>query len=180
MVDFEEMKEKYPRGMIIFQGFWILMFSTIVTFILISPMYIFNINEQLLVDIFTFPYDLIPIPLNLIGIALMPIGLLLIAWANYALLYIGKIGLRDREPMQRPSTLVLTGPYKYSRNPIYLGILIGLFGFVIVWSSLIVFFGELLVFIIFRYKFILKEEIILEDEFGDEYREFKKRVRRWS
>jgi protein-S-isoprenylcysteine O-methyltransferase Ste14 len=35
------------------------------------------------------------------------------------------------------------------------------------------------VYIIVRFVFIRREEIILEEEFGEEYREFKKRVRRW-
>ncbi|MHA1929516.1 MAG: methyltransferase family protein, partial [Candidatus Thorarchaeota archaeon] len=84
-----------------------------------------------------------------------------------------------REPMQAPSTLVVVGPYRYSRNPIYLACILALLGLVIVWSSLIVFLGTVIVYIIFRYKFIRREEIILETEFGEEYLEFKKRVRRW-
>ncbi|MHA2027163.1 MAG: methyltransferase family protein [Candidatus Thorarchaeota archaeon] len=176
---FEEMKEKYPRGMIVVQGLWILILSTIVTYILISPIYIFNIDGQILVDIFTFPVDIIPQPYNLVGLLLIPIGMLLIIWANYALLHIGKIGLRNREPMQKPSNLVLAGPYRFSRNPLYLGALVSLLGLVIVWSSVVIAFLMILVYIIFRYLFIKREELILEEEFGDQYREFKKRVGRW-
>jgi protein-S-isoprenylcysteine O-methyltransferase Ste14 len=179
MGKFEEMKEKYPRGMIVVQGLWILIFATIVTYILISPLYIFDIDGQILVDIFTFPADIIPQPYNLVGLLLMPVGMLLIIWANYALLHIGKIGLRDREPMQRPSHLVLAGPYRYSRNPLYFGALLALIGLVIVWSSVVTAFLTILVYIIFRYMFIKKEETILEEEFGDEYLNFKKRVGRW-
>ncbi|MHA2078875.1 MAG: methyltransferase family protein [Candidatus Thorarchaeota archaeon] len=176
---FEEMKEKYPRGMIVVQGLWILILSTIVTYILISPIYIFNIDGQILVDIFTFPVDIIPQPYNLVGLLLIPIGMLLIIWANYALLHIGKIGLRNREPMQKPSNLVLAGPYRFSRNPLYLGALVSLLGLVIVWSSVVIAFLMILIYIIFRYLFIKREELILEEEFGDQYREFKKRVGRW-
>ncbi|MHA2159720.1 MAG: methyltransferase family protein [Candidatus Thorarchaeota archaeon] len=176
---FEEMKEKYPRGMIVAQGLWILILSTIVTYILISPIYIFNIDGQILVDIFTFPVDIIPQPYNLVGLLLIPIGMLLIIWANYALLHIGKIGLRNREPMQKPSNLVLAGPYRFSRNPLYLGALVSLLGLVIVWSSVVIAFLMILIYIIFRYLFIKREELILEEEFGDQYREFKKRVGRW-
>jgi len=105
--------------------------------------------------------------------------MLLVIWANYALLHIGKIGLRDREPMQRPSNLVLVGPYRFTRNPIYLGGLLMLLGLVIVWSSVVTAFLLILVYIVFRYVFIKREETILEEEFGDEYRDFKKRVKRW-
>ena len=179
MGKFEEMKERYPRGMIVVQGLLMVIFSTIFSLILIAPLYIFDIDEQILVDIFTFPADIIPQPYNLVGLLLIPVGFLLIIWANYALLHIGKIGLRNREPMQKPSNLVLAGPYRFSRNPLYLGCLLVLLGLVIVWSSVVTAFLTILVYIIFRYMFIKKEELILEDEFGDEYRNFKTRVGRW-
>ena len=179
MSKFEEMTEKYPRGMLVLRGLVMLASATIISILLISPLYFFDIDALLLIAIFTSPTDLIPLPFNLIGIPLMPIGLLLIVWANYTLLHIGKIGLRAREPMQTPSNLVVAGPYRYSRNPLYLGALIALLGLVIVWSSLIVFLGVIFVYIVFRYVFIRKEELILEDEFGNEYRDFLKRIRRW-
>ena len=179
MGKFEEMKERYPRGMIVVQGLVMLIMSTILSLILISPFYIFDISEQIVVDIFTFPVDLIPQPYNYVGLVFIPVGFLLIIWANYALLVIGKISLRDREPMQRPEYLVLAGPYRFSRNPLYLGALFALLGFVIVWSSIVIAFLTILVYIIFRNRFIKREEIILEEEFGDDYRDFKKRVRRW-
>jgi len=179
MGKFEEMKEKYPRGMIVVQGLVMLIVSTILSLILISPFYFFDNSIEIMVDIFTFPADIIPQPYNFIGIVLIPIGLLLIIWANYSLLHIGKISLRNREPMQRPSNLILVGPYRFTRNPIYLGALLMLLGLVIVWSSVFTAFLMILVYIIFRYIFIKREEVILEEEFGDEYRDFKKRVRRW-
>ena len=173
------MKERYPRGMIVFQGLWLIVFATIMSFILIAPLYIFDIDEQVIVDVFTFPTDIIPQPFNLVGLLLIPVGFLLIIWANYTLLHIGKIGLRNREPMQRPSNLVLVGPYRFTRNPIYFGCLLVLLGLVIVWSSVVTAILTILVYIIFRNVFIKKEEMILEEEFGEEYQDFKNRVRRW-
>jgi protein-S-isoprenylcysteine O-methyltransferase Ste14 len=81
--------------------------------------------------------------------------------------------------MQRPSNLVLAGPYRFSRNPLYFGVLLAGLGLVIVLSSVVTAILTILVYIIFRNGFIKKEEMILEEEFGDEYRDFKKRVRRW-
>ncbi len=179
MVDFEEMKKKYPRGMIVVQGLWMLIFATILSLILISPLYFFDFSAQVLIDIFTFPADIIPQPFNLVGLLLIPVGMLLIIWANYTLLHIGKIGLRNREPMQRPSNLVLVGPFRFTRNPIYFGCLLMMLGLVIVWSSLVTAFFLILVYVVFRYVFIKREEVILEEEFGEEYQDFKNRVRRW-
>ncbi|MGY5878745.1 MAG: isoprenylcysteine carboxylmethyltransferase family protein [Candidatus Thorarchaeota archaeon] len=179
MGKFEEMKERYPRGMIIVQGLWILILATIFSFVLISPISILNISPEVLVDVFMFPVNVIPEPYNFVGLPFIPIGFFLIIWANYSLLVIGKIGLRNREPMQRPSNLVLAGPYRFSRNPLYLGILVILAGLIIFLSSIVTAFLTVLVYIIFRYVFIKKEEILLEEEFGDEYRDFMKRVKRW-
>ncbi len=153
--------------------------ATLLTLIILSPLYLFHVDGQVLIDIFTFPYDIIPPPFNLIGLPLIALGFLLIVWANYHLLRIGKIGLAAREPMQRPSTLVLTGPYRFSRNPLYLGCMFGALGLVVVWSSLVVLILTLLLYIILRYLFIKREEIILEQEFREDYLEYRKRVRRW-
>ena len=179
MVDFKEVKKKYPRAMMIVQLLWMVIVATILSFILISPFHIFDISPQILVDIFTFPPNVIPHPYNFVGILLIPVGRLLVIWANYALLWIGRIGFKDREPMQRPSSLVLVGPYRFTRNPIYFGCLLMILGLVIVWSSIVIALLLIVVYVIFRFVFIRREEIILEEEFGEEYREFKKRVRRW-
>ncbi|MFX1483416.1 MAG: methyltransferase family protein [Promethearchaeota archaeon] len=178
MPSLEEMKKRHPRGAIAVQGLELLVLATILSLILVLPIYIFNIDEQVIVGVFTFPPDIIPQPYNLIGILLIPIGMLLVIWANYTLLYIGKISLRNREPMQKPMNLIQTGPYSFTRNPIYLGNLIMLLGLVFVWSSIVILIGLILVYFVFQY-FIKREEIILEEEFGEEYRDFKNRVRRW-
>ena len=179
MVDIDEMKKRYPRAYIAVRGLWIIILSTILAYVIFAPFLIFNVDTQVLVDIFTFPADMIPQPYNLIGIPFTAIGMFLMIWANYSLLYVGRISLRNREPMQRPENLVLVGPYRFSRNPLYLGGVLALFGLVIVWSSLVTAVCLVLVYVVLRYIFIEREEVILEEEFGNEYLEFKKRVRRW-
>lgn len=78
MVDFEEMKKKYPRGIKILQGLIMLFTSLILSLLLIAPIYIFDVDSQLLIDVFTFPADIIPPPYSLSGILLILVGLLLI------------------------------------------------------------------------------------------------------
>jgi protein-S-isoprenylcysteine O-methyltransferase Ste14 len=107
------------------------------------------------------------------------LGILLNVWANYTLLYLGKISLSAREPMQTPSNLVVDDPFRYGRNPIYLAGLMMLLGLVIAWSSLAVLLGLIVVYIVFRYIFIKREEIILEEAFGTAYLEYKQCVSRW-
>jgi len=179
MIDFKEMKRKYPRAMIVVKLLWSTIVATILSITLLSPFYIFDISSQIIVDVFTFPPNVIPHPYNYVGIPFVPVGLLLTIWANYALLFIGRIGFKDREPMQRPSRLVLVGPYRFTRNPIYLGCLLMVFGMVIVGSSIVAGVLLIAIYVLFRFVFVRREEVILEEEFGEEYRDFKKRVRRW-
>ncbi|MFX0173489.1 MAG: methyltransferase family protein [Candidatus Hodarchaeota archaeon] len=71
----------------------------------------------------------------------------------------------------------MDGPYKFSRNPIYLSVIIILIGLAILAGSLSIFIIAILVFIILRKLFVSWEEKNLEEVFGKEYLEYKKHVR---
>jgi protein-S-isoprenylcysteine O-methyltransferase Ste14 len=151
---------------------------------ILSIIVIFVIKEyvgrEVFIDFFFFPEDIsVPFPFNLCGLLAIVLGFILIVWANYTLLFVGKIGLNAREPFHTPPTLVLEGPYRFSRNPIYLSVIIILFGLAILVGSLTVFIISIALFIIFRTWFISWEEKKLEEVFGEEYLEYKRRVRRW-
>ena len=83
-------------------------------------------------------------------------------------------------PGEAPSALVETGPYRYSRNPIYLADLVVLAGVALIFRSPL---GLLLIFpfqqVLLRL-FILREEAVLEHDLGQPYRDFKARVPRWA
>lgn len=83
------------------------------------------------------------------------------------------------KPFQRSSALVTDGLFAYSRNPVYLGMVVGLLGIVLALGSL----GPLLVVPPFVYilqsRFIFAEERMLEDAFGEAYLDYCRRVRRW-
>jgi protein-S-isoprenylcysteine O-methyltransferase Ste14 len=79
-----------------------------------------------------------------------------------------------------PSTVLLThGVYRYTRNPIYLGMLIILLGAAVTLGSLSPFLVLPVFFYIIQEGYIRYEETFLEDIFGDRYRLYKSRVRRW-
>lgn len=153
-----------------------LIFATLLSYLLTL---ILKANLALAFSIFLFPVDLIPFPYNLSGLFVIGFGLLLNAYANYMLLFVGKIGLKDREPFHTPSTLVVDGPYRFSRNPIYLSVLIMIFGLAIVLSSLVLIIILAVVHGIFHFSLIRWEERRLEEAFGIDYLEYKKHVRRW-
>ena len=135
--------------------------------------------DRKIVNFLLYPIKLsIPDTLQFIGFVIVIIGFIFVIWANYTLLYVKRIGLKDREPFHVPSSLALTGPYKVSRNPIYLGVLLLIIGTALLMESISVFILALLCYIIFRV-FIKWEEEHLEEKFGPDYIAFKKKVRRW-
>ncbi len=75
--------------------------------------------------------------------------------------------------------LVLTGAYKYSRNPMYVGLLTMHMGIILLTQNfwLLVTWPFLLLYL--RLHVIRREELYLCAKFGEEYQEFYRRVRRW-
>ena len=83
------------------------------------------------------------------------------------------------KPFQEPSTLVLSGPFRLTRNPIYVGMVGGLLGLEVLLGSATPFLVVSVFAILIDRRFIRAEEASLEKTFGDAYREYKTRVRRW-
>lgn len=110
-----------------------------------------------------------------LGLVPMAAGLVLNMWGSR---------LFDRtgttiKPFEASSTLVRQGPYRVSRNPMYLGMVVFLFGAGVLAGSITPF----LVVAGFAYfidrRFIRAEEAMLEQAFGSQYASYRARVRRW-
>ena len=82
-------------------------------------------------------------------------------------------------PFSKSTTLVLEGFYKFSRNPMYVGMNLLLVGLIITLANLYNIVYLIAFFFIVRNLFVLKEEKQMEDTFGEEYLSYKKKVRRW-
>ena len=110
-----------------------------------------------------------------LGAVLLVGGLLVGLWA------IGYFRRRDTTiiPFEQSSTLIVDGPYRLSRNPIYLAMVLVLLGVWLLLGSL----SPALVVVPFVWwistRFIAKEEQHLETQFGRPYLAYKARVRRW-
>jgi protein-S-isoprenylcysteine O-methyltransferase Ste14 len=75
--------------------------------------------------------------------------------------------------------LVVSGAYRFTRNPMYLGMSFLLIGWALNLANLLAFIGPIL-FVIYITRFqILLEERVLSKIFGNEYTEYKNKVRRW-
>ncbi len=124
---------------------------------------------------------LLPLPfvfpksLELVGYALVLTGL---GFAFSAVNQFAKLHT-TLDPHGSVSTIVTSGPYRLSRNPIYLGFACTLIGLSLALSS---YWGVVLspLFMILLAQLVIKhEEIYLEKKFGDVYTSYKSRVRRW-
>ncbi|SDD91119.1 methyltransferase family protein [Kordiimonas lacus] len=82
-------------------------------------------------------------------------------------------------PGEDAHKLITYGAYRFTRNPMYLGMVLGLIG---LWP-LTGGYWPVVPFVLFisiiTIRFILPEERRLEELFGDEYRTYKSKVRRW-
>ena len=77
-----------------------------------------------------------------------------------------------------PRKIVDKGFFKYPRNPMYLGHIIFLFGLVITFSSW--FAVALLISLIPWFDIrVRRDELFLEEHFGNDYLDYKKKVKRW-
>jgi protein-S-isoprenylcysteine O-methyltransferase Ste14 len=81
--------------------------------------------------------------------------------------------------IDRAKKLVTTGLYRFSRNPIYLGMVIFLVGVAVMFGNLWLLAGPLAFgFYINRFQ-IMPEERAMTAKFGSDYTDYKSRVRRW-
>jgi protein-S-isoprenylcysteine O-methyltransferase Ste14 len=122
------------------------------------------------------PVDAVPVHgAWIVGGILLVLGLGLIASAmtNFT-----RAGTTIR-PDRASSSLVIAGPYKFTRNPMYVGMAAAYLGLAIADRSL----GSLIllpvVLLIIRRAVIANEETFLERRFGIAYTDYKAKVRRW-
>ncbi len=80
---------------------------------------------------------------------------------------------------QNASVLVVSGVYRITRNPMYLGLLCFLSAWAVYLNSVFVLIGPIIFVVYINYFQIIPEERLLLSKFGDAYAGYAKRVRRW-
>ena len=83
------------------------------------------------------------------------------------------------KPHLKPSALMTSGVFRVTRNPMYLGMTLILFGVSICVGSVSAFVSPAFFYLISERYFIPPEEAVMENVFGEKYLEYKRRVRRW-
>ena len=123
------------------------------------------------------PLPFVPpaVPAGWLGGAVFVFALALFAWAITTITWAG-----SNVPTNMPTTSIVdTGPYRFTRNPIYLGMMLGLVGLAIAFDSLWLLVTLVPFLLVIRYGVVAREEAYLERKFGEIYRRYRARVRRW-
>ena len=124
--------------------------------------------------LFLSPGDLSSIhPLGLIPLVL---GTALLLWCVRDFYVSGKGTLAPWAP---PQNLVVTGLYRYSRNPMYVAVVLILCGWALTFRSASLAIYALLVVAAFHLRVVLNEEPYLARTHGDQWVQYKARVPRW-
>ncbi|MEM7722034.1 MAG: isoprenylcysteine carboxylmethyltransferase family protein [Pseudomonadota bacterium] len=109
------------------------------------------------------------------GLALVVVGFGLIGWS--ALWFWRK--KTTIEPHHTPGTLIIEGPYRLSRNPIYLGMMAILVGYVLHLGVLSPVLLPFALYHVLQTRFVLPEEALLRETFGAEGERYIHATRRW-
>ena len=82
-------------------------------------------------------------------------------------------------PFEKSTVIVIYGLFRFSRNPMYLGMVIALVGVALLLGSATAFMPIPIFVWLIHNQFICREEKFLEELFGEEYLAYKIKVRRW-
>lgn len=130
-----------------------------------------SIGFHLVFPLFKFIFS----PYNYLGFGLIIFGIIINLWTDSLF----KKKQTTVKPYEMPNFFVTSGPFKLSRHPMYLGMMSILLGVAIFLGSLIIFAFPIIFIVIMEKRFIPLEEKNFETKFGNQYVDYKKRVRRW-
>jgi protein-S-isoprenylcysteine O-methyltransferase Ste14 len=114
--------------------------------------------------------------LKLLGIALISLGFVIYVWCAWDFTFVGE---GTPAPFDPPKRLVVKGPYRFVRNPMYVFVALALIGESIFFATTtpIIYAGVALLF--FHLWVVYYEEPTLRRKFGESYERYSRRVSRW-
>ena len=143
---------------------------------ILPPTYLFIALMAMAVLHLVLPFrKIIPWPYHFAGVLPLIIGSVINVWSS-------RLFTKHQttvKPFEPADGLVTEGPYRVSRHPMYLGMVLILAGCAILLRSLTPFFVVPVFAWLMETKFIRVEEQMMQESHGDAYREYEKRVRRW-
>ena len=115
-------------------------------------------------------------PWSWLAVAVLLVGTAIYLWCLWDFATFGR---GTPAPIDAPKHLVVRGLYRYTRNPMYVGVLTVVFGWALYYGSTAIAVYGVLVWTGFHLFVVKFEEPTLAREFGAEYAEYCRRVRRW-
>jgi protein-S-isoprenylcysteine O-methyltransferase Ste14 len=115
-------------------------------------------------------------PLFAVALALLVFGGTIYAWCVWDFATVGR---GTPAPIDAPKQLVVRGLYRYTRNPMYVGVLLVILGWAALLRAAALVIYALSVGAGFHVFIVLYEERYLQKEFGAEYEDYRSRVGRW-
>jgi protein-S-isoprenylcysteine O-methyltransferase Ste14 len=122
-----------------------------------------------------------PLPLSssltprMVGIVIFFVGLMLGIWGRKMMTRAGT-NVNPREPT---TALVVTGPFRYSRNPLYVALFLMYIGLALALNTLWPIVLIAVLFPLMHWGVVLREERYLEQKFGEVYSRYCGVTRRW-
>ena len=110
------------------------------------------------------------------GAAVIALGLAFSAWG---VLTFRGVGTEVMPSSPTNKALVTYGPYAVTRNPMYVGMVTITLGVALLVGAPLLFAAPVLLFLLDNFVIIPFEEAKMERQFGNEFRDYKARVRRW-
>ena len=114
--------------------------------------------------------------IHVIGLAPFLAGACLLIWCVREFYVAGRGTLAPWDP---PRRLVVSGPYRFSRNPMYVGVALILIGWALTFGTRALWLYALVVIVAFHLRVLLAEEPWQARTFGEEWDRYKTRVPRW-
>ena len=115
-------------------------------------------------------------PFSLLGVPLLVAGTALLAWCVRTFYVAGKVTLAPWDP---PRHLVVIGPYRWSRNPMYIAVVFILLGWAIVFRSWGLLAYALVVKLAFHLRVVFGEERWLARTHHEGWKRYREKVPRW-
>ncbi len=124
----------------------------------------------------------IPRPMNIgapqmAGVVVGALGGALTVWCVIAFVVAGK---GTPAPFDPPGRLVMTGPYRYMRNPMYFGAALAIADAALYYQSVLLLAYASAFLVFFHFFVVFYEEPALQRTFGDEYEAYRRQVGRWG
>lgn len=112
----------------------------------------------------------------LLGAVVVIAGIALAVWGR---LTFARAGAEIRPASPKNSFLIADGPFRFTRNPMYLGLLVVTLGIAAIVGTSAMLLAPIAFFLWVNFVSIPYEEAKMERQFGETYRDYKRRVRRW-